>query len=488
MKKEKRYEIAALGILAAIFLIEIYPIIFTVHDDILTYTLVRHGDLWENAWDNMMTGRLPQLWNTILLGLPMLPQKVWFYKSVSYIVLALDTWAFYCLAKRVFGDQAAILGIGLFWGIANITNQHNLFVSYVLARQMVIGILLMSIYFFIKYYDDSKTRYLWYSSLLYLLAGMLYEAAVPFGLVFLLIAIKQKETWKRRILSVALPAILAFVWLIIYFGWQSQHPTSYDGGMLYFGDVVRSLWSAFMYSLGAFPLYSLVIGVVKGHVSLKECVFPVMGLVSSGIIAAMWYHILPKINWGKDKRYSLAVTGVCIFLPNLILGFTPKYMEWNQKMVYTYLTTFYSYFFLLMFVIIGSAAVYSRCRKKRFFLRVTTGIVFFLSLTAAINNRLWKEEFAFLEDKYKAFDQAVQSPEFLRYDSGTYVYIPDYIGINGSMQYTQYYSKLYSDKNYEFRKKSEALDFTHPVVEFRYIPEEKRIDIRELKAPEDIEK
>ena len=96
-------------------------------------------------------------------------------------------------------------------------------------------------------------------------------------------------------------------------------------------------------------------------------------------------------------------------------------------------------------------------------------------------------EFDFLEDKYKAFDQALQSPQLLQYETGTYIYIPDYIGINGSMEYTQYYSKLYTDNTYEFRKDPKSLDFNHPVVKFQYIPDEKRIEIRELKEPGEIQ-
>lgn len=153
-------------------------------------------------------------------------------------------------------------------------------------------------------------------------------------------------------------------------------------------------------------------------------------------------------------------------------------------MIFTYLTTFYSYFFLIAFGVIGSAALYQVCRRKREFLVMTTVAVFLTSLTAGVNNGLWKEEFHYLDDKNKAFDEAVSSAEFLQYESGTNVYIPDYIGIIGNMEYTQYYSQLYTDKTYEFRNKKEDLDFNQTVIEFRYIPEEKRIEIIELNKTE----
>lgn len=213
-----------------------------------------------------------------------------------------------------------------------------------------------------------------------------------------------------------------------------------------------------MYSLGSFPVYSLMIELVKGHVSFSECTFPIMSLMTAGLTSAIWYRILPQIRWDKNRRWPLVITGVSVFLPNLILGFTPKYLEWSQKMVFTYLTTFYSYFFLV----------------------VTTVAIFLTSLTAGFNNRLWKEEFHYLDEKNRAFDEAVSSAGFLQYESGTNVYIPDYIGINGNMEYTQYYSRLYTEKTYEFRNKKEELDFNQTVIQFCYIPEEKRIEIVEL--------
>lgn len=235
-----------------------------------------------------------------------------------------------------------------------------------------------------------------------------------------------------------------------------------------------------MYSLGSFPVYSLMIELVKGHVSFSECTFPIMSLMTAGLTSAIWYRILPQIRWDKNRRWPLVITGVSVFLPNLILGFTPKYLEWSQKMVFTYLTTFYSYFFLVVFGAVGSAALYQVCRRKREFLVVTTVAIFLTSLTAGFNNRLWKEEFHYLDEKNRAFDEAVSSAGFLQYESGTNVYIPDYIGINGNMEYTQYYSRLYTEKTYEFRNKKEELDFNQTVIQFCYIPEEKRIEIVEL--------
>ena len=111
---------------------------------------------------------------------------------------------------------------------------------------------------------------------------------------------------------------------------------------------------------------------------------------------------------------------------------------------------------------------------------ITTLAVFLLSCAAVLNNRLWKEEFSHDMIKYRAFDQAVSSPQFLSYSSGTNVYIPDFMGINKTMEQTQNYSKIYTDKDFIFTNKKEDLDFTKKVIALEYSAEDEKIILKEL--------
>ena len=82
--------------------------------------------------------------------------------------------------------------------------------------------------------------------------------------------------------------------------------------------------------------------------------------------------------------------------------------------------------------------------------------------------------------KYRAFYQAVSSPQFLSYSSGTNVYIPDFMGINKTMEQTQNYSKIYTDKDFIFTNKKEDLDFTKKVIALEYSAEDEKIILKEL--------
>ena len=474
-----------LVIISILFLIEIYPIVFTVHDDITTYANVRRGLLWDSAVSSALLGGLPQFLSNLLLGLPMLSGDIWIYKVFSYSTLLFDVVIFYVLVRKIYGKSAAILTAALFWGFATITNQHSLFVSYVLGRQIIIGLILLSVLLFLKYYDTYKSPFLLGSSVFYLLACMIYEGAVPFGLLFLMITIAKTNTESRKFVEkirpLLLPGFLIVLYVIIYFAWQAQHPVSYEGRQFDFGNPLRSIWSVVMYSLGSFPLYSLVIAPVKNEVGIQDIAFPVVPMVISFITAGLWYYYLPRIPLeSAQMREKLAITAVGIFLPNILIGFTPKYMEWNSNGCFTYLTTFYSYFFLLTFAVMIFAIIYQKISCKKVALIITTLAVFLLSCAAVLNNRLWKEEFSHDMIKYRAFDQAVSSPQFLSYSSGTNVYIPDFMGINKTMEQTQNYSKIYTDKDFIFTNKKEDLDFTKKVIALEYSAEDEKIILKEL--------
>lgn len=474
-----------LAIVTILFLIEIYPVVFTVHDDITTYANVKRGLLWDTAVSSALLGGFPQFLSNLLLGLPMLSGNLWVYKAISYSTLLFDVLIFYMLVYKAYGKAAAILSVTLFWGFATITNQHNLFVSYILGRQIIIGLILLSIFLFLKYYETHKNLFLWCSSALYLLACMIYEAAVPFGLIFLIITMastnKEPIRFTEKLKPLLLPGFFIVIYVILYFAWQAKHPVSYEGRQFALGNPLKSIFSVLMYSLGSFPPYSLVIALVKNDVKLQDISFPIIPVLISFITAGLWYHYLPLVSLETaQKKEKLAVTAMGIFLPNILIGFTPKYMEWNSYGCFTYLTTFYSYFFLLTFAVMSFSAIYQKILHKKSFLVITAAAVFLLSSAAVLNNRLWKEEFAHDIIKYKAFDQMISSSQFLSYDSGTNVYIPDFMGINQSMEQTQNYSKIYTNKDFIFTNRAEELDFTRKIIILEYDAEDGKIQLKEL--------
>ena len=80
IKKTTFLEWFLIGSLMTLFLIKIYPVYFAVDDDILTYTIVRHGDLFRWAVHLTKSGRITQFMSTLMLGIPMMADQLWIYK------------------------------------------------------------------------------------------------------------------------------------------------------------------------------------------------------------------------------------------------------------------------------------------------------------------------------------------------------------------------------------------------------------------------
>ena len=99
IKKTTFLEWFLIGSLMTLFLIKIYPVYFAVDDDILTYTIVRHGDLFRWAVHLTKSGRITQFMSTLMLGIPMMADQLWIYKLFSYGTILFDVYVLYRLVS-----------------------------------------------------------------------------------------------------------------------------------------------------------------------------------------------------------------------------------------------------------------------------------------------------------------------------------------------------------------------------------------------------
>jgi Ni/Fe-hydrogenase subunit HybB-like protein len=177
----------------------------------------------------------------------------------------------------------------------------------------------------------------------------------------------------------------------------------------------------------------------------------------------------------KQKKGTLilyCLTGIVI--PNLIISFTPKYTEWTERGSYAYVTSFYSYFFLItLFILVLKCII----KKNSRIATVSASIlVFALSLVSAVNNAAWNCYFRGEFARYKAFSDAVSSDYFDTLADGTTVYIPDYTGIHHDMSVTESFVSIYTDADLTFTNDPENIDFSRPAIMMKYDPEQQIIN------------
>lgn len=460
--------------IAGYFFYMIYDIVFTVWDDLKTYTWMKRHMLQNVAVSSALNGRITHLYNVILLGIPMLADKLWVYKLFSYGSILFDVSIYYVLIKKYIDKKTAYLSVLLFFALATFTHMHNLFISYVFCHQILIGIILLSIYYFLKYYDERKRRYLLVSAVLYVAASAIYEGMVPFWGLFLILAWMKEKDKKKVIGDILIHSILLMVWLAVYFYWQTLHPTSYEGGQFYFGDIVGSLYAICLYSIGSFPLLSLVgdafasqLSVLRGQTQISDLITWQI-ILTAALTAFVFAKLIPTIQWDKKRGKILLAALLAMFLPNVILGFTSKYIASAKKLIFAYLTSFYSWFFMIIVMLLVAVFLYQKLRWKKPVLVILTCMVFICSLGAGINNTIWDLEYTRRAAPMKAFDKLVSSERIAEVEDNTYIYMTgEFIEFFGYFDLSEY-TKIYTDKTIVFTNNPEVLDYNHAILEMRY--------------------
>lgn len=452
--------------------------IFTVHDDILTYMQVQQGDLWQTALNDAKHGRIGHIPLTWLLYIPYFFKSTLAVRSFSMAAVIFDMTALYCLIKNNIDKNAAWLSCLLFISFACISNQHNLFVSYILGHQIPSGMILFSLNEFTKYYSSRhKASTLVKSALLLFTASFLYEACAAYIIIFVLIAMYKNKgnifkNCARILYDTHYHILFLLLFTIIYMLWRRAYPSDYDGAKLFFGNIPQSLVTMFRYSFGMTPCLPAAAMIIKKYITAKEfhSSVSIFMIISPVISAAAFFFIFPKIKECKNKGALALLCTAGIITPNLIISFTPKYSEWTSQNSYSYVTSFYSYFFLIpLFLIILKSFI--RTDSKPVMITVSL-IVFAVSLISNLNNAAWNKYFAINLARYEAFSAAVSDDFFDTLENGTIVYIPDYSGIHNDMDVTRSFAAVYTDSDITFTNNPDDIDFSYPVVFLKYNSED----------------
>lgn len=465
-------------IFSAVFLFwNIHDIMFTVHDDMRIYTITRLHKIFESALSFAKKGRITHLWNTVLLAVPFAANSVTVYKIFSFGSIIFDAAAMYILLKNHAGRQMAYISLLIFFTFATLSPDHNLLTAYALCHQIPIGLILVSFNMDLNYLKTGRKICLVLSVLSYMAAGMIYEAFIPFVIfyagfgIFKYYNIKKAELdVKGFLINFLAHLIPAIIYTGVYFLWKVKYPSSYDGNSIYFSEPFLSLKVVYDYSTSYSPIFQFFDLVQRHSMSFGDFISSITlgSLLKAMSVSFVIYVCFQKMTVKIPEYLILLFSGAGIFLPNLITGFTEKYAKWGKN---GYLSSFYSYFFMIVFAVTALHMIYKPIKTrtgKRMFLYSLFVITFFCSITSDITTDVWGDYYRTLYVKYQNFDAAVSDEFITGLSNDTDVYIPDNTGINGSMKYTEDYVSIYTDRNLKFHTDASELDFSHKTVCMRY--------------------
>ncbi len=467
-------QLSAFIICAVLFFFTTADSVLTVHDDILTYMQVKQGDLWNTIINDTSHGRISHI-----ILLPMLFFPYFFGSTVAVRLISLfsvlfDVSALYLLIRKNVDKNAAYLSSLLFISFACISNQHNLFVSYIFAHQISIGIVIFALTIFTDYYREKKSSSLVISALLLTFAAFLYEAMAAYIILFILISMYKNEgnifkNCCRILYDTHFHLLFLLIYVIIYAIWRYLHPSDYDGAKLYFENIPGSLITMSIYSLGMIPGLPLGAMFIKKYITLDEFKdgASIWIIIIPVISAVTFYYIYPKLQRINDLRPLTLLCIVGIIAPNIIISFTEKYVSWSQQNSYSYVTSFYSYFFMVPLFLIIIKSIF-RKKLKRHALILLSIMIFIISLSASVGNTAWNIYFKKNLMRYTAFENAVSDDYFDNIPDGTVIYIPDYQGIHHDMNITADFARIYTDAQIYFENDENKLDFSENVICMRY--------------------
>ena len=458
---EKNFDKACLGLLVIVgglLFYNLYTIIFAVHDDLLMYMYTRNHEVIPQAAAAAKQGRLPQLWDFILLSVPFMLNKVWFYKLIAYASCIFDVWAmWYFLAKHIDKTFAYICAI-LFFSFATVSANHNLFISYALCHQIPIGLFLLSLHLFIDCYKKRKAWKAVLCCVLYLACCMIYEAFLMYMIVFgvaacILNGREKRPFWKfvRSTAAGVTPLLLtALAYVLVYKLWQHWYPAQYGGIRFYLSEPFSSIKAVWNYSLSMFPLGAAAKMSEEKPFGARDIIrgiTPASAVKALLVTASAVFFVFKK--GGKVKcRAVLPIAAAGIFVPNILIGLSEKYVESSKHGVTSYITSFYSYVFLVIFLLGVCCVLYSSLKSDnlRILYLICTGfMVFGLSIAADLNIDYWKGHYTALDRRYRNFDRAVSSDTVTDCDSNWEIYAPDNMGIHAKEEYNLGYLKIYDD-------------------------------------------
>lgn len=457
-----------LGIAVAVTVMSFFYIqrktAFVVYDDILFYVNTREGDMWNKGKELALENRFYYLYAYLLYAIPYVIDSLIYTKVVSCLSILFSTTCLFWLIKKLFGNKWGVLTIILFYAFAQINGEHNPMISYIFYHQVTIGAMLLAIERFIAYYKERKrTGVLVLSAILYAIPIFMYESLLFYSLFFFAMSIyyqfQKHEAWfvtlKSSLWDLRYHIILSVLYLCIFLVWGKTHPVTYDGAQWNFTGIGDFIHTVVVLSVGLFPLNSFF--HILRQVDFTKCIDPFLWLKAMISSYAIIY-LLRTINF-RVKFHTLIIgIGSMVFamlLPSIPYGLTSKFTAMVvDGGTYGYVSTYFSYFFIIILWSLLLLFIYQRIRFKKVFLLFLFVIIMTGSICTDVGNLHCADGAQYRMDKGDAFKALIMSPKFQEIPDGTEILAPDYASGEALTELVERYVKAVANKEIKILSES----------------------------------
>lgn len=446
-----------------ITLIPFFNIGFTTGDDLEYYLTYLKGETWNAACIYAQKqGRFFFYFTQPFNSIPYLFDNFYFTKIVQYGTLILSYLLFTQLVYKIFKSKT-IAGYTLLLLIMNTAitfNNHIPFIAYPFYFTFSFCLCLISVLLFIKYTETCQYKYIIYSAILFFITLLFYEAyLIMLFFMCLYIFIRSRKnrgkiqtyhnkTFYKEILPFILIGIL---YVILYFSFkffifQSQHSDNfYEGSSFaknfswsHFFDILLQCtiinlpFQSYLYYQENVAFNTLLI---TGHqndlwyiLTHAQPIAYINALIQCFIFVFLTSKIKHSISW-KKIGWGLFIALLVSFAVHILIGISEKYNSDWYRWMKGYVTSYYSYFFTMLFIILCLYALIKLNSFNKIFHYISivfcSCLIFSISIITNYTNDNLSREWIRSQHRFVIIDHLIEQKAFDEIPTNAIVYIHD---------------------------------------------------------------
>lgn len=512
-------------LLLLLAIVTFYPLLyvgFTTNDDAEIAINFGWGtSLWETS--NLkaeLQGRITFFWGYPVLRLPYLLDSWPYYLAVKYGSFLMLLSALYFCISRIF-KSVWIATAALLFFFAFIQNgwDHNALTSYPFAINLGASFLLTSLGLYSMALERKRIGWAYFSGVLYFFA-LANESFVLFFPLFVVMAASLSESNKKNIVlrlaesrRCIYPIFFPLAgYLVLYVSWRSFHTPAYDGTTFGGLNLLAATKVILNYSLSAFPFASINLLSATDHGPLFNQYYGpgrwnfILGdLNSSHFIKAavagflvLRLMVAPSSATISNRRLivPMFIVFICIFVPNLLLGFIGKHQTWVAAGSRSYLYTYNSFvaavvFLALTLAYLNNLSIKWRPLFRKLFILFVVLLVASITFLVEFRNQRISIDQALSHKKWLLMDALINSDDFKKIPAQSTIYAPSLIhdqrGIAAApADYWEKYTKYKTGRKFNWVTDSKEVKEPYFLLAFQ---QEARADnqylvLAEMKRPE----
>lgn len=419
--------------------------------------------VWHDSWLGtayqiaVAHGRFPKP-SSYTYFFPYLFESQYLQAAIRLGTILLGTLLAGNLLRRAVGIRGSgILFVLCFFAFAQNSDSHNLFVAYPFAWEFSWICWMAGLLGLMVALKRQSMTFALAGAIIWLVG--LQEGFVPQTAIYLLVALAARGSSPNRWRYLVPYFAGLAVWLAVWVFWRVLHPSSYEGAQLRLDaptvDIAKVIAT---YSLGGLPFATMLQG--DWHMSWYSMRSSLDALsIIKAIAVFMGFKRILQLSTDKNGMElgsrivwtALALLSLT-FLPNIMLGLTPKYQQWVELGSHAYLYSHFSYFAWIGLAVIGLLALNSRWPSRSWILACSIFAALGSLVTDASNfdvNRRQEQ----LGRRWQTMDSLLQSVAFSNVPAAAGIWMKDssVTGTEkGDADYWQYVAAAKTQKKLTF--------------------------------------